>query len=172
MFNFHVSYGKANLFEWYGENRLIIGFSSGMISMVSTRSEDIGQEINSISTGNSPIEALVLNQDLHKIATASNGVIKFYDLREWVEVPQEKIEIQKGCGKITKMHWTTDGSIMTVTTSNGYFLGFLTIIPSLCSAFDIYAGLLSSLTEVSVVDCAKSNVIIAKTDLEIEPSFL
>lgn len=70
------------------------------------------------------------------------------------------------------MHWTADGSIMTVTTSNGYFLGFLTIIPSLCSAYDIYAGLLSSLTEVSVVDCAKSNIIIAKTDLEIEPSFL
>lgn len=70
------------------------------------------------------------------------------------------------------MHWTGDGSIMTVATSNGYFLGFLTVIPSLCSAFDTYAGLLSSLTEVSVVDCSKNNQVVAKTDLEIEPTFM
>jgi hypothetical protein len=70
------------------------------------------------------------------------------------------------------MHWTADGSILTVACSNGYFLGFLTIIPSLCSSYDVYAGLLSSLTEVSVVDCSKNNNVIAKIDLEIEPSFL
>ena len=70
------------------------------------------------------------------------------------------------------MHWTADGSILTVTCSNGYFLGFLTIIPSLCSSFDIFAGLLSSLTEVSVVDCSKNNMVIIKSELEIEPQFL
>jgi WD repeat-containing protein 19 len=70
------------------------------------------------------------------------------------------------------MHWTNDGSILTVTCSNGYFLGFLTVIPSLCSSFDIYAGLLSSLTEISVVDCSKNNMVIVKSELEIEPSFL
>lgn len=70
------------------------------------------------------------------------------------------------------MNWTSDGSIMTVATSNGYFLGFLTVIPSLCSSYDIYAGLLSSLTEVSVVDCTKNNQVVAKTDLECEPTFL
>jgi hypothetical protein len=101
MFNFHASYGKANLFEWYGDNKILIGFSSGMLSMVSTRSEDIGQEINAISTGNSSIEALVINNDIHKAASASNGIIRFYDLRDWSECVQEKIEIQKGCGKIT-----------------------------------------------------------------------
>lgn len=42
MFNFHATYGKALLFDWYGDNRLLIGFSSGMLSLVSTRSEDIG----------------------------------------------------------------------------------------------------------------------------------
>lgn len=45
MFNFQPNYGKALLFEWYGDNRLVIGFSSGMLSIVSTRSEDIGQEL-------------------------------------------------------------------------------------------------------------------------------
>ena len=42
----------------------------------------------------------------------------------------------KSCGKITRIHWTRDGSILTVTTANGYFMGFLTVVPSLYSAFD------------------------------------
>ena len=78
----------------------------------------------------------------------------------------------KSCGKITRIHWTRDGSILTVTTANGYFMGFLTVVPSLYSAFDQYASILSSLTEISVIDCAKNNMVIAKADLEIEPSFL
>lgn len=61
---------------------------------------------------------------------------------------------------------------MTITTGNGYFFGFLTVIPSLCSAYDIHAGLLSSLTEISVVDCGRNNMIVAKANLDIEPSFL
>lgn len=61
---------------------------------------------------------------------------------------------------------------MTVTTSNGYFIGFLTVVPSLCAASDTHAALLSSLTEISVVDCAKNNMIVAKASLDIEPTFL
>ena len=64
MFNFHPTYGKAVLFEWYGDNRILIGFSSGMLSLVSTRSEDIGQELHSISTGTSPVESIVINNEL------------------------------------------------------------------------------------------------------------
>ena len=67
------------------------------------------------------------------------------------------------------MHWTRDGSIMSVTTSMGYFLGFLTVVPQLFSAYRSYAALLSSLTEVSVVDCARNNMIIGKAELDIEP---
>ena len=78
----------------------------------------------------------------------------------------------KSCGKITRIHWTKDGSILTVTGSNGYFMGFLTVIPNLNSAYDHYAAILSSLTEVSVIDCSKNNMIVAKVELEIEPTFL
>ena len=67
------------------------------------------------------------------------------------------------------MHWTKDGTIMSISTNSGYFLGFLTVVPQLYSAYKSYAALLSSLTEVSVVDCARNNMIIGKTDLDIEP---
>jgi len=70
------------------------------------------------------------------------------------------------------MNWTKDGSIISVTTNNGYFLGFLTVVPQLYSAFKSYAALLSSLTEVSVVDCSRNNMIVGKMEMEIEPHHL
>jgi len=73
---------------------------------------------------------------------------------------------------MTQLHWTNDGSIMTITTSGGYFLGFLTVIPQLFSAHKQYAALLSSLTEVSVVDCSRNNMVVGKTELEVEPHHL
>lgn len=84
----------------------------------------------------------------------------------------ERLEITKNAGKIIQLSFSKDGTILTVTTANGYFLGFLTSIPSLCAAHDNYAALLSSLTEMSVVDCVKNNMIVAKTNLEVEPSFM
>jgi hypothetical protein len=93
-------------------------------------------------------------------------------LTDWSEYVGERLEITKSAGKITQMNWSKDGSIMTLATGSGYFFGFLTVIPSICSASESYACLLSSLTEISVVDCAKNNMIVAKGNLEIEPAFL
>jgi hypothetical protein len=45
-------------------------------------------------------------------------------------------------------------------------------VPSVCSANENFAALLSSLTEISVVDCARNNMIVAKATLDVEPSFL
>ena len=98
------------------------------------------------------------------------GVIKFYSTNDWVEQVRERLEITKSAGRITQLNFSKDGTILSVTTSNGYFFGFLTQIPSVCSASDNYAALLSSLTEISVVDCVKNNMIVAKATLDVEPS--
>jgi len=118
------------------------------------------------------IEALCINHDVGKVAIASMGCIKFFNSTTWLEESQDRIDITKSSGTITQMDWTRDGSIMSVTTSGGYFLGFLTVVPQLYSAFRHYAALLSSLTEVSVIDCARNNMIIGKAELEIEPQHL
>jgi len=75
------------------------------------------------------------------------------------------LEITKSAGKVTDLNWSRDGSIMTITTASGYFFGFLTVVPSLCSAHEANAALLSSLTEISIVDCSKNNMIVAKTNI-------
>jgi hypothetical protein len=42
MFNFSANYGKAVVFSWFGDPALIIGFTSGTVSMVSTKSNALG----------------------------------------------------------------------------------------------------------------------------------
>lgn len=129
----------------------------------------LGKELHSFRPSMSPIEQIQINQEVRKIAIASQGNIKFYSLDTWIEESQDRIDVQKSAGSITKMHWTKDGSIISVTTNSGYFLGFLTVVPQLFSAHRHYAAILSSLTEVSIIDCARNNMIIGKTELEIEP---
>lgn len=71
MFSFHANFGKALLFEWFGDNKLVIGFNSGMISLVSTKSTELGQEIFSVQACNGPIEQLAVNMSMGKIAVAA-----------------------------------------------------------------------------------------------------
>lgn len=42
MFNFSSNYGKAAEMEWCGENKIVVGFSSGYVNMVSTRANELG----------------------------------------------------------------------------------------------------------------------------------
>jgi len=172
MFNFSSNYGKATEMEWCGENRIIVGFNSGYVNMVSTRANELGQEISACQVGTTPVECINVNLEVGKIAVASQGSIRFISLTDWKEVVADRIEITKSGGKVTKIDWTPDGSILTVTTSNGYFLGFLTTIPQLFSAFETNVALLSSLTELSVVDASQNNMVVAKMELEIEPGFV
>ena len=172
LFKFHDNFGKALTFEWFDHNRLIVGFSSGIVSMISTKSTEPGKELAQVQVGNNPIECISVNGDLKKLAVATQGAVRFFSLTDWAELHADKIEIMKNCGKITRLHWTKDGSILTITTATGYFMGFLTVIPSLYAAWDKYAATLSSLTEVSVIDCPQNNMLIAKAELDIEPTFL
>jgi len=66
---------------------------------------------------------------LKKVAVACQGSIKFFNIDTWTEDTAERIEIVKGCGIISQLDWTKDGSILSVTTLGGHFMGFLTVVP-------------------------------------------
>jgi len=170
--SFPSTHGKILTYQWYTPDAMIIGFSSGIVSYVSMKEEEMGMEKTSISPFKQGIEQIAVNADLQKIAVASMGSIRFYNVSDWQELVGERLDITQGAGKMTRLEWTPDGSILTVATQNGYFFGFLTVIPSLYSSHDTFAALLSSLTEISVVDCQRDNMIVCKAELDIEPSFL
>ena len=61
LFKFHDNFGKALTFEWYDHNKLIVGFSSGIVSMISTKSTEPGKELFQVQVGNNPICVFWLN---------------------------------------------------------------------------------------------------------------
>lgn len=164
--------GKITMFEWIAADKIMLAQTSGRCSVVSLNASSFGKKLIVLKPFMSPIEQIAFNDGLKKVAVASMGTIKFYNVGTWQEETADRIEITKSSGAITQLHWTKDGSIVSVTTAAGYFLGFLTVVPQLYSAYKSYCALLSSLTEVSVVDCARNNMIIGKTELEIEPHHL
>jgi hypothetical protein len=83
MFNFSSNYGKAVTFEWLGDNKLIIGFTSGVVSLVSTRSNELGSEQASCSIGNVAVESIKVNPELGKVAVAAQGTIRFFNISDW-----------------------------------------------------------------------------------------
>lgn len=146
-----------------------MAFQTGQCLVISVDPATIGQELTGFRPFTGPIEQISVNHEVRKVAIAAQGCVRFYNFDTWTEESGDRIEISKSSGQITQLHWTDDGSIMTLTTAGGFFLGFLTVIPQLFSAHRQYAALLSSLTEVSVVDCSRNNMIIGKTELEVEP---
>jgi len=160
------------LFEWISADKIIVAFSSGKCYVVGMGPNDLGKKLVQIKPFMSPIEQIAYNSELGKVAVASMCAIKFFDCATWQEETTERIEVTKSSGSINQMHWTRDGSIISITTSGGYFMGFLTVVPQLYSAYKSYCALLSSLTEVSVIDCARNNMVIGKTELEIEPQHI
>jgi hypothetical protein len=40
--SFQATYGKVVLYEWYGEDHLIVGFEKGIIAFISVKQETFG----------------------------------------------------------------------------------------------------------------------------------
>lgn len=170
--SFASGYGKLVDYEWFGDGYIATTFTNGIVSIISTHKEEIGREVQTLNVFNGAVEAMCINESLGKLAVAAHGTIKFYNMNDWTECKSEQITINSDIGKITKLEWTKDGQILTISSSNGYLYGFLMIIPSLNAASFQHIAYLSSLSEVSIIDCSRQYLVVGKIDLDIEPGFL
>ena len=169
---FSTQYGKIIDYQWFGDGYVAATFTNGVISIISTHKDEIGNEITSVNLFNSSIEAMVINESLGKLAAAAHGTIKIVNMNDWTEVKSDEITISGDVGRITSLQWTTDGQILTCTTSNGGFYGYLMVIPSLCCSYDTNIAMLSTLSEVAIKDTLRNNLVVGKISLDIEPGFL
>jgi hypothetical protein len=56
--SFAPAYGKVLIYDWYGDDHLIVGFEKGVIAFISVNQDSFGQEKMSINVGPSgPIDA-------------------------------------------------------------------------------------------------------------------
>ena len=169
---FSSQYGKIVDYQWFGDGYVAASFTNGVVSIISTHQQEIGNEIHSLTLFNSSVEAIVINEVLGKLAVAAHGVIKIVNMNDWSEVKGEQINLSGDVGRITQLVWTSDGQILTCATSNGGLYGFLMVIPGLCCAYDHHIAMLSTLSKVEIKDCMKNNMTVNKINLEIEPAFI
>jgi len=81
---------------------IVVSFDQGYVCSISVNTnKNFGEQLNVIRPYNAPIEYFLVNLDLGKVAVASMGSIKFFDLKSWVEESQDRIDITKSCGTIT-----------------------------------------------------------------------
>jgi len=133
------------------------------------------EEVSSEQIFLTTLDALATNDALYKLAVAGENCIKFYNLSTWKEIKNERIDLPKNCGKVTKLQWIPSGQLLVASTSSGHLYGFLTAPPSLFSTYGSFVSLLSSFTEISLYDCTRPGMtppLICSISLELEPGFL
>ena len=171
--NFQKSYGKISSYTWYGDGYIAVGFSNGVIASISTHHSEIGCEIHQkVIFPNMPVEGIVASDPINKIIVASQNSVKFVKMNDWEELEKEKIDLPSDCGIIKKVTISQDGQILVLSTTNGHIFGYLTLIPSLCDSWFGYVGIMTMLSELSIIDCNEKRKVVSRISLEIEPSLV
>ena len=80
-------------YKWYTDQFLIVGHATGVVTLISLASNEIGMEKTSINAGSVPIECISVNSELQKLCVGAMGSLKFFNLADWTEMITERLEI-------------------------------------------------------------------------------
>lgn len=117
------------------------------------------------------LDDIAFSPIMQRAATAGTNHIKMVDMTDWKEVKEEATSIDRAHGPIDKLAWTSDGQILTASTRTGVLYNFLARMPTIHDTHDTRVAYLSSLREISVVDCVGDARLIS-LPVSIEPSFV
>lgn len=87
------------------------------------------------------------------------------------EVHEESVLVSTVEG-ICGLAWCPDGQILSVATATGDVFNFLTRMPTVHASCGSRVAYLSSLREVSVIDCSRSLERPSRVPVDIEPTIL
>eukprot|EP00667_Euglena_gracilis_P000484 EG_transcript_484 len=171
---FQQRYGNIVAYKWFGDGYILIGFSSGYVVIISTHLKEIGQEVNSIRFHRDNLADVTFSPSLQKGASIGDNCIKVFDMSELSKMSEqrsEKVELDNEFGTLSRLDWTEDGQILTVSSKQGYVYAFLTRIPVLHDAWGTRVLYLESLRDLRVKDIV-SDEDLARIRIEIEPTFV
>jgi WD repeat-containing protein 19 len=165
--NFKASYSNLVGYAWISDSTIIAGFSNGWVAVVDASTSE---ETFSSRVFNTSLDAICICTALQKVSVAGEGTIRVltFTLKE---VRGDKINVPNGA-QINKMHWTKDGQVLTVSTVSSNIMAFLMVVPTISAISGNLAAVLSSLTEVSIFECASYARPLATVRLENEPTLL
>lgn len=163
-------YGDIIKHAWIDESSLLVGFGSGKLAVVSVSPNDIGTEKFTTKPDKTGLITFAYNPLLGKIAVATSSGIRMFesaDLTECDGVTANEVE----SGTITDLQWSPDGQILSVATSAGNIYNFLVKMATLSGTYGGAVCYLSSLREISVVDCSRRSRPI-DVPLKLEPTVI
>ncbi|KRX03337.1 hypothetical protein PPERSA_05695 [Pseudocohnilembus persalinus] len=170
---FEQRYGKIVDYSLFGDGYIVVGFAEGYVAHISTHMQELSDEVSSERVFQSTLDALTTNDTVFKMAVAGENQIKIYNLATWSEIQNERIELPKNAGKVTKLTWSSNGQFLVASTQNGYIFGILTSIPSQTTSFGSFTAVLSGFTEVQIFDTSRQgNNLITMVMLSSEPNFV
>lgn len=171
---FQQRYGNIVSYKWFGDGYILIGFSSGYVVVISTHLKEIGQEVNSIRFHRDNLTDVTFSPTLQKGASIGDNCVKIFEMSELSKMSEqrsEKMELDNEFGTLTRVDWTEDGQILTISSKHGYVYAFLTRIPVLHDACGTRVLFLESLRDLRVKDMVADEDVV-KIRIEIEPSFV
>ncbi|KAL7680186.1 putative WD repeat-containing protein 19/dyf-2 [Plasmopara halstedii] len=175
---FQAHYGSIVFIEWFADGMIIIAFSEGYLIVISTKIDEVGEELQSHRFFLGRIFAACYSSILNRVALSGEGSIKVVDLTTFTEIVADTIkltDIEEDEAHL--MSFTSDGQILTVATNGGIVFSFLAQMPRIHDHCGHYVAYLSSLSELSIVDTRRneiesSNNKTIRIALSVEPSFV
>ena len=170
---FNPKYGNIVTFQWYGDGYIVLGFSAGFVTVVSTHKSEIGTELSGFRAHRETLVDLTTNKNINKGATVGDNAVRIFDLDDYqlTEQKSEKYDLDAEFGALSTVSWSEDGQILLVATKNGNVYGFLTRIPMLSTSNGTLVMYLSSLRELQVRDVV-SDTEVARVQVDMEPAFV
>lgn len=165
-------YGDIVQHQWIDDSNLLVGFSAGHLQVVSTSPKEMGMEKNAGKFHSKSMVSFAYNSHMKRVATCGEDGVRIVDLTDFKElkqdfIPREDLED----GKITNLHWSPDGQILTVGTAAGNVYNFLAKMSVLNATYKSSIAYLSSLRELSIVDAIRRSRPTEVT-LRLEPSVI
>eukprot|EP01013_Petalomonas_cantuscygni_P015686 TRINITY_DN32571_c0_g1_i1.p1 TRINITY_DN32571_c0_g1~~TRINITY_DN32571_c0_g1_i1.p1 ORF type:complete len:1413 (-),score=393.21 TRINITY_DN32571_c0_g1_i1:294-4532(-) len=174
---FQERYGKIVSYQWFGDGYLLIGFASGIVVVISTHQSEIGQEVSSAKFHTGKLADVTYCPVLMKGASIGDKCVKIFDMADRNRLSDqraERFDLDEEDGMLDKLHWTSEGQILTVSSKRGNIYAFLTRIPVLHDTIGTRVLYLTSLRELCVKDVAmpEDEAVLAKIGIDIEPAFV
>ncbi|CAJ1392793.1 unnamed protein product [Effrenium voratum] len=167
---FQPKYGTIKAYAWCGDGYLVVGFSQGYIVVISPQRE-ISEEVSSVKYHRNTLDSLCVSKAAGKIASAGDDGIKIISMKDWTELRNEKIQIRPE-SKVTQMHWSDDGELLSFCTEAGWVYCFLAKLTALSGTCNTRLAYLTSLREMTVIEGINENENKVVINTDVEPAFV
>ena len=110
--------------------------------------DEVKNEIISKKLFKNDLNDISVCDEVNRIAVAGENCIKIIDKNSFEEITNEKIDVPKNAGSISKISWSKNGQILLVSTFGGNFYAFNVVINE---TFAVYGNLFATLLSINEV---------------------